>query len=178
MFNLTQLNHDLFSMIYMTWRHSEFALHAALFFSHHLTTILAVLLLLSTLLRKSYPILFVKALALTLCASLLNYIFDHTFYFPRPFMLGLSQNHIQHSNNNSFPSSHMLVMSTIAFAYCFSSKLWIGCGLLLAALTVGWSRIYLGVHFPFDILASLLIALSLNFAAYQILRRKAPRWIG
>lgn len=177
MLNLTQLNYDLFKMIYMTGRHSEFALSAALFFSHYLTTILAVILLFSMALRKSYPILFLKALLLTLCASLLNYIFDHTFDFPRPFTLGLSQNHIKHSNNNSFPSSHMLVMSTIAFAYCFSSKFWIGCGLLLAALAVGWSRIYLGVHFPFDILGALLIALGLNFVAYQTLK-KYPRWIG
>lgn len=175
---LTELNHDLFTMIYMSWRHSIWAFEAASFFSHHLTTILAVLLLLSTLLKKSYPTLFLKALVVTLCASIINYIIDHTLYFPRPFMLGLGDNHIEHSDDNSFPSSHMLIISTIAFAYLFSSKRWIGCGLLLAACAIGWSRIYFGVHFPFDILGSLLIALGLNFAAYYILRRQAPQWIG
>lgn len=177
MFTFTQLNHSLFELIYMTWRHSQLAFETALFLSHHLTTILAVILLFSMLLRKSYPTLFLKALILTLCAAVLNYILDHTLDFPRPFSLGLSKNHIQHSDDNSFPSSHMLVISTIAFAYCFSSKFWIGCGLLLAALAIGWSRIYLGVHFPYDILGSLMLAFGLNFAAYQVLK-KYPRWVG
>ena len=165
------LNFMMFELIYSCGKSHEIFLQIALFSSRYLTTILAVLLLGFAIYQSKYRILFIKALVLTLITSLISTTLDHTVYFPRPFTLGLSENLIHHSDNNSFPSSHMIVISTIAFAYLFSSQKWIGYVLFFAALMVGWSRIYLGVHFPYDVLGSLVIAFIVNYLAYLQLKK-------
>ena len=69
---------------------------------------------------------------------------------------------IFHVPNGSFPSDHMLIFSTIAFSYFFSKQRIIGLGLIGLAWLVAWSRIYLGVHFPLDMLGAFFIALAIN----------------
>ncbi|MFT4020569.1 MAG: phosphatase PAP2 family protein [Acinetobacter sp.] len=171
------LNFFIFELIYSSWRSNEFLFHFALFSSHYLTKIIAVILLALAIFKSRYRILFVKALILTLLTSVISYILDHTLHFPRPFALGLGDNHIDHSNSSSFPSSHMMVISTIAFAYLFSSQKNIGWVLLCAAFAIGWSRIYLGVHFPYDIFGSFIIALVVNYLVH-IKLKKFPQLIG
>ena len=41
-------------------------------------------------------------------------------------------------------------------------------------LVVGWSRIYLGVHFPFDIMAALPVALVGSVAASVLRKPSRP----
>jgi undecaprenyl-diphosphatase len=75
-------------------------------------------------------------------------------------MDGLARNYLHHAADSSFPSDH----TTLFFAFGFS--LWIerpailrrvGEGLLVLACAVGWSRIYLGAHYPLDILGAAVI---------------------
>jgi len=62
--------------------------------------------------------------------------------------------------NNSFPSGHTASAFAIAtvLALYYSKRIW-QFGFLLAALLVGYSRIYLAYHFPIDILIGSLIGL-------------------
>lgn len=79
--------------------------------------------------------------------------------FPRPFMVGLSPLHLPHGARPGLPSTHASVMFTLAFLLLMRPPLrtagWLLAG--LAALT-SWSRIYLGLHFPQDIAAGMLLA--------------------
>lgn len=110
-------------------------------------------------------------------ALAINYVVGLAFFHPRPFMIGLGYTYLAHLPEASFPSDHATFMWTIAFGLLSWSPTrpssWIA--LLLAALT-SWARIFLGVHFPFDIAGSMAVAL-LSVAALAPLSALTARRI-
>ena len=86
---------------------------------------------------------------------------------------------IYHARNGSFPSDHMLIFSSIAFSYLFSAQRKLGIFLLVMAWLVAWSRVYLGVHFPLDMLGAFLLAFALNFFGlklWNLYKDKIMQW--
>jgi len=76
----------------------------------------------------------------------------------------------------SFPSSHATNIFTgmILFSFIYP-KLRIG--LLIFAALVAYSRVYVGVHYPFDILAGTVLGILCAFtiiALYKLLSRRFP----
>jgi undecaprenyl-diphosphatase len=61
----------------------------------------------------------------------------------------------------SFPSGHTLLATTIAASLYFSGYRKVGAILMVCAVLVGLSRIAAGVHYPTDILAGLIIGISI-----------------
>lgn len=111
-------------------------------------------------------------------ASVLARSLAESIGLPRPFMLGLSPPYIEHGARGALPSTHASVMFTMAFMFLLRPLLrptgWLLAGV---ALATGWARIYVGVHFPRDILAGVafgaLMALSFE-AALRGFRRTSP----
>jgi undecaprenyl-diphosphatase len=82
------------------------------------------------------------------------------FYFhPRPFMMGLGKELFQHSKETSFPSDHATVMFAVSFALFFLKDIKNSIIFFVLAALVGFARVFCGVHFPFDILGALIVAL-------------------
>ncbi|MFL1170253.1 undecaprenyl-diphosphatase, partial [Acinetobacter baumannii] len=101
------------------------------------------------------------------CVSLLvGYVISLFYHHPRPFVMGVGTTFIEHAPTASFPSNHMLIFSTIALSYLFAQRKIIGIILLFLSFVVAWSRIYLGVHFPLDMLGAFIVALLVNTAGY------------
>ena len=70
----------------------------------------------------------------------------------------------------SFPSGHTGAFFAAVSALLFSrNKLWLPC--LVLACLIGFSRLYLYVHYPTDVLAGALLGLAAGFAAEQAVRR-------
>ena len=69
----------------------------------------------------------------------------------------------------SFPSRHASIMSGIAFAYIYFKSKWAPLFLILL-LWVGISRIYVGVHYPLDILGGIIVGLVSAILALQLSR--------
>ncbi|RON08299.1 phosphatase PAP2 family protein [Pseudomonas brassicacearum] len=98
-----------------------------------------------------------------------NLLISSLWFHPRPFMLGLGQNFLAHAAESSFPSDHATVMFTLAFALMLAALRKLGLLVLLLGALVGWARVYLGVHFPFDITGSLLVSLASAWLVREVL---------
>jgi len=87
------------------------------------------------------------------------WIFGVFFPHERPFAAGVGYNFLHHSPNNSFPSNHGTICFTFALAFMFWHRLWSGALLIAVACAIAWARVYLGVHWPMDMLGGLLTAM-------------------
>jgi undecaprenyl-diphosphatase len=80
------------------------------------------------------------------------------FYFhPRPFMDHLGTLLIPHVPETSFPSDHTTLMVSVSLGlmlFVVTQKL--GRFLLLLGVLGGLSRVYCGIHYPLDILGSII----------------------
>lgn len=83
---------------------------------------------------------------------------DGTSFFPhdRPFVENIGYNFLHHAADDSFPSDHGTVIFTFALAFLCWHRLWSGSLLMVLAVVIAWSRVYLGVHWPLDMLGGLL----------------------
>lgn len=79
---------------------------------------------------------------------------------PRPFVIGLGHTFLHHAPDSSFPSDHLTFIWSVSFALIASARLRsLGIFLAILGLPVAWSRIYLGVHFPFDMVGAAIVGL-------------------
>ncbi len=83
---------------------------------------------------------------------------------PRPFVAFNFAPLADNKPDLSFPSRHATLMAVMAFSYIYFKSKWSFLFLALTAL-VGISRIYVGVHYPLDILGGFIVGiLAMLFA--------------
>ena len=170
--DFTELNLHLFEWFNASNHAHEMTIRFAIFIANDLFYIM-LLFFGFYWLRGNFTIKkqIVKAFIFTTVALLISQIISHSVYHPRPFVMEVGRTLIYHSPNGSFPSDHMLIFSTIAFSYFFSEKRSLGIILILLAWLVAWSRVYLGVHFPLDMLGAFSLAFILNFFGLALWNR-------
>lgn len=103
----------------------------------------------------------VRAALAAACGLALSGLAGLLWFHPRPFMAGIGHTFMRHAPDSSFPSDHATIMFSVALVLAFSGAPHARrAGLLLLPLSalVAWSRIYLGVHYPLDMLGALLLA--------------------
>ena len=88
------------------------------------------------------------------------------WWHPRPFMIGLGHTLIPHAADASFPSDHLTLWWAVAFSLLRQrTHRRLGLGLSLLGLPIAWARIYLGVHFPIDMLGAIGVAVCASWLA-------------
>lgn len=177
---LSELNLSLFSWINASPEATNTSIHFAIFIANDLLYCM-ILLFAWFWLRGNYDTKkqILKAFIFTSIAILISQCISHVYYHPRPFVMEVGRTLIYHAPNGSFPSDHMLIFSSIAFSYLFSAQRKLGVFLLVMAWLVAWSRVYLGVHFPLDMLGAFLLAFALNFFGlklWNLYKDKIMQW--
>ena len=94
-------------------------------------------------------------------------------YRPRPFEDGLGLNLMNHIPENSFPSDHATLMFALAVSLAMSPMRRVGLWLLPLGLAVGWGRVYMGVHYPLDILGGAVLGTVCALVIAAIPQRRA-----
>jgi len=92
-----------------------------------------------------------------LFALTINWFIASFYFHSRPFMDGLGTALISHDPDASFPSDHTTFLISIALTLTFIKETKKP-GLLLCVFAAigGLARVFCGVHYPFDIVGSLL----------------------
>lgn len=78
---------------------------------------------------------------------------------------------ISHEIDNSFPSDHTILFFSICMMLFLGSQSKMRISFLLAAAIVGLSRIWVGVHYPFDVLAGALIGIFVSSILYPFITK-------
>ncbi|WP_424765540.1 phosphatase PAP2 family protein [Paenibacillus sp. sgz302251] len=124
-------------------------------------TIITILIVL-TLVIIGYRREMIFFVGVILCSSLLNYLLKQIFHRARPDI-----HRIINAAGYSFPSGHSmsaftLYSLTIYFLWKHARRAWTRIAIVIIGLTmilmIGISRIYLGVHYPSDIIGGYLIS--------------------
>jgi undecaprenyl-diphosphatase len=107
----------------------------------------------------------------------INLLLGLAWFEPRPFMAGIGHTWLDHVADNGFPSDHATLAWSLGLGLAVTggSRRW-GAVACLVGLATGWARVYLGIHFPLDVLASIPVGLlAAGFAA--ILLPLTRRWV-
>lgn len=99
-----------------------------------------------------------RAFLTAMAALALNQAIIRVWFHPRPFMLGLGHTWMAHAPDSSFPSDHATVFAAVGLALLFGGAWRTAALVLTAGLAVAWARVFLGVHFPLDMIGAVLVA--------------------
>jgi len=147
-----QINNLALKNLYL----DEAAIFCASFLGYVLIGILAILLIKNF--KKYYKIVaqaFISGIfARFIVVEIIRFIWDR----PRPFITNPVNLLISHSPSSSFPSGHaafFFALSTLIYFYNKKT----GILFLIASFLISISRVFCGIHWPFDILAGALVGI-------------------
>lgn len=102
----------------------------------------------------------------------ISWIIGLLWYHPRPFVIGLGQALMKHSPDSSFPSDHTTFLWTLGLGLLVTRawRIW-GWVIIVLGFVTAWARIYVGIHFPFDMAASLVVATASATATWSLYPR-------
>ena len=154
-----ELNKQLFSLMGADANTAKWLITLASICAEKLVFIIPILLLALWLWGNHNDRVLVLKSTLVICLALLIGFFIGRIYpYPRPFMINLGPNFLEHRSNASFPSNHMTFISACFISFLCNKQKFLGLVILVIALLTAWARVYLAAHFPLDMLGGIIVA--------------------
>ncbi|WP_062105512.1 undecaprenyl-diphosphatase [Bacillus niameyensis] len=162
------MNYELFEAIHQYAGQFPLLDRVMIFVTNKALIIYAITLLLMWIFGndKYKQIVFFSALTGGL-GLLLNFVITLFYFEPRPFVTHDVDVLIKHAADASFPSDHTTGAFSLALAILLRQRK-IGLALLALAILTGVSRIFVGHHYPFDVLGSIIISIIVSVGIYKI----------
>ncbi|HVD01952.1 MAG TPA: phosphatase PAP2 family protein [Candidatus Dormibacteraeota bacterium] len=151
---------DAVMLLFAAWSEPAFILLVAVWF------LLGVVLL-----RRAERHQAILALLAAGLALLANQVLGHIWDRPRPFAAHPAQVHVllAHAADSSFPSDHMAAAVAIATILLATHRR-LGIGLLVVSAVVGFARVYVGDHYPGDVLVGAAIGVTAGIVLGRLAR--------
>ena len=169
---LNQLNISAFNYINSFTNHSIFLDKLGIFFAKYLVYIFVLIIIIMWFTNKKNKNITLYTFYATTLGLIINYLITLFYFHPRPFMINLGTQLINHSIGTSLPSDHTTVLLSIAFMLIyFKNTKKLGITLSIFGLLGGIARIFCGIHFPLDIIASIVVSLIATYIVYRLITK-------
>lgn len=170
---IENLNRSIFLAINAKPGAPDAALKIAYFFANTLIYVIPIfILLLWFVSEEKGKILALRSTATMITGVLLSLIIGTLWPHPRPFMIPIGYVWFSHTADYSFPSDHMTIFVCFALALISAKAVRTGLVVLGISILVAWSRIYLGVHFPLDMIGAVLTGMVSNELLCRLWKHK------
>ncbi|WP_459501345.1 undecaprenyl-diphosphatase [Bacillus sp. C1] len=170
--SVKDLDYEWFSFINDKVQQYPLIDHVMIVFAEYVQYAFVLLLILLWIKNKPHfrVIAFQAMVAFTLAYSI-NRIIEIFIYRDRPFVSHNITQLVEHAANSSFPSDHATSAVVIAATLLLSGYRFKYTWFFLA-LVVAFSRVWVGVHYPFDVIAGcihgVLLALFTKYVVFKI----------
>ena len=121
--------------------------------------------------KKTRPVGVTLLLSLLINLCLTNLTLKDFFARPRPFNVNTELlTLINYPSSFSFPSGHTSVSFSGALVLYHMMSKKIGVPAMVLATMIGFSRMYVGVHYPTDVLGGIAVGIIASTAAYYLVK--------
>ena len=144
----------------------------AQYFEYVLVGSLAIFLLVNT--KKYLPMIWQAFAAAIFSRFFITEIIRWLWDRPRPFVENQVNLLIDHANTASFPSGHAafyFAISTVVFLYNKKA----GAFFLLTSFLIALARVFVGVHWPLDIVAGAVVGILTGWGVVVLFKIKAKK---
>ena len=113
----------------------------------------------------------VSTVVVTVINLIINLIVRSIFHVDRPFVHNKVNLLLPHDSASSFPSNHATGTMSIALGLEKYNKL-LSRILTILSIIIGFSRVYVGHHYPMDVIGAYIIVFAVNYIYNLKLRSK------
>jgi len=169
---MASLNLSLFQLIYglshRIFLLDDLGIFCAQYLPYLLVLIFFILVFYEKGWRRKWYIFSEAAIAVILSRGFLTETIRFFYNHPRPFdVLGFAP--LISESGSSFPSAHAALFFALAMVVFYRNRKW-GIWFLIWAFVNGIARIYVGVHWPLDILGGAVIGIISAIFIHWLLR--------
>ncbi len=127
--------------------------------------------------KKKFLIPLLLTVASILLSDWIGNLLKHLIERPRPcHALAAVNLLVVCSSSFSMPSNHAASSAAIIFALSYNSKKWVRWLIAVVAVLVGFSRLYVGVHYPSDVIVGAFIGIPISISVIYLYEWLAPRY--
>ncbi len=177
---MASLNLSLFQLIYglshRIFLLDDLGIFCAQYLPYLLVLIFFILVFYEKGWRRKWYIFSEAAIAVILSRGFLTETIRFFYNHPRPFdVLGFAP--LISESGSSFPSAHAALFFALAMVVFYRNRKW-GIWFLIWAFVNGIARIYVGVHWPLDILGGAVIGIISAIFIHWLLRDSREKLYG